>query len=409
MTSVKLKFRPSTVSDRPGNLYYQVIHARQTRRLKTPHRLYPAEWDAVRQTVVVPACGVRRIALLALTAVLAHEASHWEHLIETYSRQGAAYSVDVLVSAYCSDPPTDSFFVFSRRVVAALSDGGQLRTAEAYDTALGSLAAYLEGCDVSVDGVTSTLVCGYERWLRRRGVSANGSSFYLRILRALYNRAVRQDLVAQTHPFRSVYTRVARTTKRALSADIVERIAVLDLRYRPALAFARDMFLFSFFTRGMSFVDMAFLRCSQVSGGRLVYRRHKTGQLLSLKWEPCMQALVDRYAAQAAGGYLLPLVDCGGVAGRRSYLVAAHRVRRNLRSLGRLLGLVEPLTMYVARHSWASIARSRGVPLAVISEGMGHDSERTTRIYLAALDGGEVDRANELVLAALRGRVAREG
>ena len=59
------------------------------------------------------------------------------------------------------------------------------------------------------------------------------------------------------------------------------------------------------------------------------------------------------------------------------------------------------LTMYVARHSWASAARANGIPLSVISEGMGHDSEATTQIYLACLDTAVVDRANNLIISSL--------
>ena len=61
-----------------------------------------------------------------------------------------------------------------------------------------------------------------------------------------------------------------------------------------------------------------------------------------------------------------------------------------------------PLTMYVARHSWASAAKAKGIPVSVISEGMGHDSESTTQIYLASLDTSIVDSANSIILNSLK-------
>lgn len=403
MPSVKLKFRPSTMVGRAGSLYYQVIHARVTRRLKLPYPLYPDEWDAQRGGVIVPAGGPRRAALVELSAHLSAGAGRWAQILGRYGLQADAFTADDLVAAFLGRAGAESFFTFSRGVVAALEDNRRLRTAEAYRAALASFSAFVAGRDVSLEAVTPALMERYEAWLRQRGVGENGSSFYLRILRALYNRAVRADLVADARPFREVYTGVARTGKRAVDAAVVRRLAALDLTGRPALAFARDMFLFSFYTRGMAFVDMAYLQRSQVAAGRLVYRRRKTGQWLSLRWEPCMQALADRYVSLTAGGYLLPLIRCEGTeAARRAYLAAAHRVGRNLRTLGRMLGLAAPLTMYVARHAWASIARSRGVPLAVISEGMGHDSESTTRIYLASLDEGTIDRANRRILDWVR-------
>mgnify|MGYP002519316255 FL=1 len=124
-------------------------------------------------------------------------------------------------------------------------------------------------------------------------------------------------------------------------------------------------------------------------------------RLQTVKWEKCMQEIVDRYAT-GDSVYLLPIIDSNSnVDERRQYLNMAHNVNRSLKTIGELLGLSMPLTMYVARHSWASIARSKNVPLSVISAGMGHDSEATTRIYLAELDTIAVDKANSMILRSL--------
>ena len=161
--------------------------------------------------------------------------------------------------------------------------------------------------------------------------------------------------------------------------DIIKRIKQLDSPKESSLAFARDIFLFSFYTRGMSFIDMAFLRKSDLEGGVLSYRRQKTGQRLFIKWEPCMQELVERYGEKHTP-YLLSLIRRPGENERRQYLNESHRSARYLKVIGKSLGLSSPLTMYVARHAWASIAKSKNIPISVISESMGHDSEKTTRL-----------------------------
>ena len=86
---------------------------------------------------------------------------------------------------------------------------------------------------------------------------------------------------------------------------------------------------------------------------------------------------------------------------RKQYINTAHNVNRALKAIGEQLELSIPLTMYVARHAWASIAKSKNIPLSVISEGMGHESETTTRIYLASLDTIAVDKANSLIINSL--------
>lgn len=239
----------------------------------------------------------------------------------------------------------------------------------------------------------------YENFLKMTGAGLNTVSFYMRIMRAVYNRAVDEGITDQRYPFKKVYTGIARTVKRALRFDDIRRIKNVDLSNEPNLAFARDMFMFSFYTRGMSFVDMSFLSKSNLSGGVLSYCRRKTGQRLDIKWEKCMQEIVERY--DACGPYILPIVSPDNGDERLQYRQCQCRINAYLKRLGRMMGFLHPLTMYVARHSWASVAKSRNVPLSIISEGMGHDSDATTRIYLASIEASRIDEANSSILNAL--------
>lgn len=222
----------------------------------------------------------------------------------------------------------------------------------------------------------------------------------MRNLRAVYNRAVDRELTVQRSPFKHVYTGIDKTVKRAVPLKAVRMIRDLDLRLSPGMEYARDMFMLSFYTRGMSFVDIAYLKKADLKGGVLTYRRRKTGRRLSIKWEKPMQEILDRYGHNDSP-YLFPVIRDTAKDAVRQYRSAAHFINGKLKELGKRLGLGMPLTMYVARHAWASIARSKNVPLATISEAMGHDSENTTRIYLASLDTSQVDKANDIILKSL--------
>lgn len=294
-----------------------------------------------------------------------------------------------------------SFFSFMGDVIIGLRALGKVRTTETYIAALNSFKRFRNGRDLRLDELDSTLMMAYETYLKHSGLCPNTSSFYMRILRAVYNRAVDNGLIAQRYPFKHVYTGVDKTVKRAVPLETIRQIKELDLSAKPSLDFARDMFLFSFYTRGMSFVDMAFLRKADLSNGILTYRRRKTGQQLFIRWERNMQAIVEKYDTSHSC-YLLPIIKPHHrVEESRQYLYASHNINRSLKIIGRMLGLCVPLTMYVSRHAWASIAKSKNVPLSVISEGMGHDSEATTRIYLASLDTQAVDEANKMILESL--------
>lgn len=290
---------------------------------------------------------------------------------------------------------------FTNGVIADLRTWRKTRTAETYVAALNSFKRFRNDKDLPLCEMDSDMMLAYEAHLRNSGLSPNTSSFYMRILRAVYNRAVEKELTPQRHPFRHVYTGVDKTVKRAIPLKTLRQIKEMDLSMQPSLDFARDMFLFSFYMRGMSFVDMAYLRKKDLYGGVLSYRRRKTGQQLLVKWEKHMQAIVDKYDTMQSA-YLLPIIKPQSrVEEYRQYVNASHNVNRSLKIIGRKLGLSASLTMYVSRHAWASIARSKNVPLSVISEGMGHDSEATTRIYLASLDTMAVDNANKMILDSL--------
>lgn len=292
------------------------------------------------------------------------------------------------------------FMDFAREVIRQEQKNGRVCMAERYATVLNSFARFLGKRNVSLDKVDSDLMAGYEHYLKSVGVCPNTSSFYMRGLRAIYNRAVEKGLTQQRNPFRHVYTGVDKTVKRAVPIETIRRIRDLKLDENPLEDFARDMFMFSFYMRGMSFVDMAFLRKEDLKNGFLSYRRRKTGQRLSVRWERQMQEIVDKYDT-CGSVYLLPIIRDSDSDERRQYKNCIHLVNAKLREMGKAIGLATPLTSYVARHSWASIAKSKDIPLAIISEAMGHDSEKTTRIYLDSLDTLLVDRANSLIINSL--------
>lgn len=121
------------------------------------------------------------------------------------------------------------------------------------------------------------MICQYESHLRIFGLCRNTTSFYLRVFRSVYNRAVDDGLTEQSNPFKRVYTGVDKTSKRAISLKEIKKIKDLDLSSTPTLDFARDMFLFSFYMRGMSFIDIAYLKRKNLSNGFVVYNRRKQG------------------------------------------------------------------------------------------------------------------------------------
>ena len=401
MATVKIKFRPSSVDGREGTVYYQVIHGRVARQINTSCKLFPAEWSKRHSRIVIASSDEdRRQYLLLLDKRIAEDTDRLENIITALERKEGAFTATDVTSAFHSEHCGLFFLAFMREVINGLKRLGKVRTVETYTSTLNSFIRFMDGKDIPLGDTDSDLMTAYETWLKSKDISMNTISFYMRILRATYNRAVEKGLVTQRFPFKHVYTGVERTMKRAVPLRVIKQLITLDLSLHPAKRFARDMLLLSFYTRGMSMIDMVFLKKKDLDNGILSYRRKKTGQQLFVKWEPCMQEIVDRYNIPGSP-YLLPIIARPGMDERKQYINASHRINRYLKAIGKELGLSVPLTHYVARHSWASAARSKNIPISVISEGMGHDSENTTRIYLTTLDTATIDKANRLILNSL--------
>lgn len=403
MATIKVKYRPSTVKGREGTLFFQIIHRRIARQINTGYRLFTHEWDSEQGRVDVTSAtdDVRHHYLETLETDLRNDLSRLQAIVTRVDSSGRDYDADGIVALFGTPRDNIGFVAFARTLIAHLSGIGRTSMSTAYATTISSFLRFLaDRRDVAFADFDSDLMQAYEVWLRAGGLCPNSSSYYMRNLRAIYNRAVERELTVQNHPFRHVYTGIDKTVKRAVPLRVIRRIRDMDLTDSPALDYARDMFMFSFYTRGMSFVDMAFLQKKDLHNGILSYRRRKTNQLLTIKWEKPMQDIVDKYDTTASP-YILPIIRDIGRDGRRQYKNVAHFVNIKLKSIGRRINLDIPLTTYVARHGWASIARSKNIPLATISEAMGHDSETTTRIYLASLDTSVVDRANHIILSSL--------
>ena len=400
MASIKVKFRPSTVADHEGTIYYQIIHDRKPRQLLTDYHIFPTEWDDNRSMVVTTQKSDRKSFVLSIRERIRWDVERLTKIIRKLDNNGLTYTADDVIDEFNRYANEYSLFNFMESQIIKLKRNGKTRTSETYTVTLNSFKKFRQGEDIMLDSLTSEIMEAYEAWHKLRGVSPNTISFYNRILRAVYNRAVEDEIVESRSPFRRVYTGVDKTVKRALPLSIIKKIKTLDLSLTPALDFARDMFIMSFMLRGMSFIDMAYLRKTDLSNGYVSYRRRKTGQMLIIEWTEEMQMILDKYPENSTD-YLLPIIKNKGTNERYTYRNVGYNINHNLKTIARMIGISIPLTLYVARHSWASAAKAKGIPLSVISEGMGHDSETTTRIYLASLDTSVVDKANSLILKSL--------
>lgn len=408
MATVKVKFRKSSVEGKAGTIYYQLCHKQSNKQITTRMHVLPHLWDAEKETFITGADN--RGLLVRYQRQVEKDLQCIRRIISECDAKREEYTLTDVITCFRSQDEDESSLLFClSAMVTELKDSGRLGSARNLQRALNSFMHFLGDSDILFKQLDESLAMSYEQWLRMRKVSKNSSSFYMRTLRSAYNTAVARKLTKQAFPFRNVYTGVERTRKRAVPEEVIISLQRLDLEQSVPLIFSRDLFIFSYCTRGMAFVDIAYLKKEDVSGGVIRYVRHKTGQCLAIRIESCIEKIIKRYEPFVQDSpYLFPIItsDDPEVAFRQ-YQTALGYHNRKLKQLGKLVGEELQLSSYTPRHSWATVARNHNIPLTVISAGMGHSSEKTTLIYLDSINNSVIDDANEKILDALNSNVSK--
>lgn len=291
---------------------------------------------------------------------------------------------------------------FIEEQIKQLREDHRFGTANNYEKTMRSLESFVGNKKLTLTNFNEQLIADYNTYLISKGLMRNSISFYMRNLRAIYNKAVKQKIVKKKELFSEVYTGIDKTRKRAVDERLITKLYNLKLDNNDSLSFTRDIFIFSYCMRGMSFVDIAYLKKTDISNGVISYCRRKTGQLMNVRIESCMKCIINKYKENTSE-YIFPIIksDDKGEA-YKQYRSGINIYNRNLGILSDMIGSGCKLSSYTARHSWATAARKHDVPISVISAGMGHSSETTTQIYLKSIEDDVVDRANAEIINKLR-------
>lgn len=397
MATVKVKLRPSTVPGKAGTIYYQLTHLRQVKQITTKIHLHPKNWDSNNTQIIFTDS-----TSYLLQCKIDRDLDRLKKIICKMDTECANYTVNEIIEKFHQTNSDYTITDFFTKQIQKLKNDNRRGTAHNYNKTLKSLKAFMKNTDSTFNIVTEQFVESYNTFLIQRGVVRNTISFYMRIFRSVYNKAVTQKIVEQTFPFKNVYTGVDKTRKRAVTETVISQLLSIDLKKSKALQFARDLFIFSFYTRGMAFVDIVFLKKSNIQNGYITYVRHKTGQELTIKIETKLQNIINRYEKKDSP-YVFPILNTeDGNKAYSQYEIALNYYNRQLKRLSNFLEPNINLSSYTPRHTWATTARNKNVPLSIISAGMGHSSERTTLIYLTKIENSVIDEVNKTIIDSIK-------
>jgi len=285
--------------------------------------------------------------------------------------------------------------------IARLKSEGRLKYASTFKELRTSLVDFNTHLDIYFSEIDVNWLKQYEAWLRAKGLGDNSIGVRFRTFRVLYNRAISENIVkAEYYPFRiyKVSKLHKETIKRSITKSDVEKIInyKTDRQYTQL---AIDLFYFSYLSGGINFVDMAYLTKDNIVDKRLVYTRKKTKKLIKLPIQDKALEIIEKYISN--NPYLFPILSDF----HRTDIQKANRVNKvlriinkSLKTIGEELNLPIDITTYVARHTYATVLKRSGVNTSIISESLGHSSEKITQIYLDSFENSQIDEAMKNLL-----------
>lgn len=400
ITSVRLMLNKSRrLNNGSYPLVFQVIHDRRKKLIYTGYHVKEENFDELEEKIVNDEDVVSTVTDIAKVNCELRKIRNRIHTrIRRLEQTKGSFTVEDILSQ-CIHKNLKQQFYLLRYIDTQIERKKTLKkdgTAAAYKSTRSSLGKFLNNSNIRMSEIDLRFIRRYEDFLHNSGVTDNTVSYYLRNLRTLYNQAMTDGYLPQgEYPFIKAQTRPAKTVKRALVRKDLQTLANLELEDTPKLNFARDLYLFSFYAQGMAFVDIVLLKKSDICNGVLAYSRHKSKQLIRIAVTPQMKEVMDKYATE--GEYVFPIINDKDSSEYKQYRLALARINRYLKKIAAMVEIETSLTTYTARHTWATLARDCGAPVSVISAGLGHTSEETTRIYLKEFDVSQLDKVNSMV------------
>ncbi len=329
-----------------------------------------------------------------------------DEIILDFENEKRAYTIEDIEAKFYNSIQKVTLFKYCEQIIERLKNTNRLGDAAVKKDLLRSLKKFRNDKDLNFSEITYSFLTKYEEDFLQRGVSENSISVYMRTLRAIVNLAIKEGHCDQKdYAFNSykISKLNNETQKRAITKEEMIKIINYEVEFNSSLWHSRNYFLFSFYNIGMNFIDLAQLKWSNILYNRILYKRAKTGKNFDIKIQPRTQAILDYYIKENVNPneYIFPILDHNKHITQQSKIDRIKkinkRVNSDLKEIAKKVGIqaTHSITHYVARHSWASIQKQNGIGISIISESMGHDSEKTTSIYLQSFMNEVLDNANE--------------
>ena len=413
MSSVKLElFKSKKLKDARHPVMIRITHERRNKYINTGFSAFAEEWD--NNTMQLTSVYKKNFKLTqpkfdALNAALLNKLTDARNNLYELQRQKKSLNIAELQAKIKNIDNPVSLFTFAEKIIKENKTRGSYGNAANYQTMLNVIKDFQGDIDLKISEINYSWLRKFENWHLSKGNTMNSLSVYLRAVRALYNRAIAEGMVnADSYPFGKGKFKINQSPpqKRAINKTDIDKIRKTEFPENSSLWHTKNLFLFSFYCRGMNWIDMANLKMKNLINGRIEYVRIKTmrksGKSFSIKINDQITDILDWYCRdKEPEDHIFPIV-----LRKDNPELIRKDIKNGLKSFNKYLGKIADkckiqgdITSYVARHSWATIAKKIGVDIATISDGLGHGDMHITQTYLDSIENEELDKANELIIS----------
>jgi len=384
-------------------IYLRIWFKRTNINISLGYTISEDDWDDTNERVLKSCTLVSNIT--RLNNYLAKQKTNAYDVITQLQDKGelSSLSVSELKERIINKNKSISVSDYTEDVIQGMKVSRKFGNAAAYQNCLNAIKSFQNEVDLDFDQINYKYLTRFETYFLAQGNSINGLSFLMRTLRAIYNRAIKEGYASRDlYPFGSYKIKKEPTRKRAIRIEDLDKIRDKSFPEGSDPWNTRNYYLASFYLMGISFIDMARLKVENITNGRIEYRRHKTGKLHSIKISPRLQGILDHYLVdKEKSDFIFPIIKRSDNAELEFKDIRNQNkiYNKKLKDLASACKVDAHLTSYTSRHSWATIAKRKGIPTAIISEGLGHTSEHTTQVYLDSFDKEVMDEYNESIIS----------
>jgi len=296
-----------------------------------------------------------------------------------------------------------TFKVFADELIEQMLETNKTGNALVYRTAMNKFIAF-SGKDITFNKIDYNLLNKFEHQLTVSGLKINSISNYFRTIRAIYNKAIKQKIIDRSnYPFYDISIKTEKTVIRAITKKEIYTLIQIPLKENIVAYKSLNYFILSFYLRGISFTDLAYLKQSNVINGRVEYKRRKTHKNYSLKLFSPADTIINKLH-QNGSSYLLPVLTNNVV---EDSLEAKKIIKQWIKTTNKYLkrisneaGISLSITTYSSRYAFANIAKRLGCSNELIAEALGHEyGNKVTNIYLDTFDTDVLDNMHYQVIS----------